>query len=128
MRRVLLLLTLLLVAFIAINRQRIYLRDPLASVERDAVQVKGARVFINYSNDILVQTGSWTRMEQFVVQGWNREAGVPAVMRCVQGMACLAETDRVPIVETLSVGEAAMSSREVSFNEQDRTTISVRLR
>ena len=67
-------------------------------------------------------------MAQFVVQGWNGAAGVPAAMRCVQGMACLAETEQVPVVATLSEGPVAMTSREVRFKTGDGTTVRVQLR
>ncbi len=131
MRTLLLVLTMLLVGFVAVNRQRIYLRDPLGSVRRDGVKVEGARVFINYSNDVLVQVGSGTAgstVEEFMAQGWNGVVGVPERLTCLSGMACLAEADRAPMVPVAGAGNAVVGSRETTFVQGGGVKVRVALR
>jgi hypothetical protein len=128
MRRILLLLTIALVVFIALNRQRIYLRDPLAAVYRNEVKQDGDWVFINYSNDVLVQSGGLQSMRQIVVQSFNGVPGVPAQMNCVLGVACLAQADQAPNTPLAVSKNAVMSNREVSFTESDGTKVRITLR
>ena len=89
MKRILLIGTLLLVVVVAVYRQRIYLWDFLGKVERNGVRVEGARVFINYSNDVLVKEGGSFSL----VQGWNRVPGAPKHLSCPGSMVCWTEAD-----------------------------------
>jgi thiazole synthase ThiGH ThiG subunit len=128
MKRILILLTLVLVCFIAINRQRIYLRDPLATVYRNDIKQEGVHVFINYTNDVLVQTGSFTRVTSYVVQNWNATPGTPIELKCVQELACLAQDDHVPVLPIAGVSAATMTNREISFTDETKATIRITLR
>ncbi len=130
MRKVLLVLTVLLVGFVAVNRQRIYLRDPLGTVTRDGVKAADARVFLNYSNDVLVQVGSakdGRTVEEFLAQGWNGLVGVPQQLTCLQAMACLTEADHAPMIPVAGAGRAMVGSRETVFTERG-VTVRVGLR
>ena len=62
MKRIFALLLICLIVFIALRRQRIFLRDPLANVTRDGTAVGGVQVMINYTNDVLLQDGSKPRV------------------------------------------------------------------
>ncbi len=120
MRTILLVLTVLLVGFVAVNRQQIYLRDPLGTMTRDGVKVAGTRVFLNYSNDVLVQVGNagpGGTVEEFLAQGWNGVVGVPERLTCLAGMACLAEADHAPMVPVAGAGKAVVGSRKTTFVE-----------
>ncbi len=55
MRKILIVGTLLLVVFVVVFRQRIFVRDPLGKVERNGVAQDGTRLYINYSNDVMVE-------------------------------------------------------------------------
>ena len=55
MKKILIVGTLLLVIFVAVFRQRIFVRDPLGKVERNEVALDGVRLYINYANDVLVE-------------------------------------------------------------------------
>ena len=113
---------------VVVYRDRLYLRDPLGRLERDGRRVEDARVFINYSNDVLVQEKQGTRM--FVVQNWSHAATVPAGLTCVQGMLCLTPADRV--VDAQSEGgaqtTAVMSSREASYTDAAGSRVRVVIR
>ncbi len=102
------------VGVLVVWRDRLYLRDPLGRVERDGVRVEGARVFIDFSNDVLVQEDGGRRM--FLVRHVDRREAVPAGLSCVQAMACLAPADGA--AEAVGgAGAAEMSDREVVFTE-----------
>ena len=97
MRKLLLLLTVGLVVFLVVYRERLFLWDPLARVERGGVRDDHARVFINYSNDVLVQNDSGPTQYLYVVQNWNQLPGVPAHLSCVRFLVCL--TDARPCAD-----------------------------
>lgn len=128
MKRILLLLTIGFVVFVALNRERIFLRDPLGRVERSGVRVAGAKVFINYPNDALVQEGS----QFYLVQGWNKIPGVPAKISCVRELACLTDQDHAHSLPLQVGGRPAsavmMSDREISFVNGSGSTVRITLR
>lgn len=127
MRRFLLLSSVALFVFVAVYRQRIFLRDPLAKVYRDGVWQQGIRVYINYSNDILVEGSADHPF--YMVQNWNRLPGVPRSLTCMHAMLCWSDHDRatlLPLAE--SAGPATMSDREVSFRQGNDSTVRVTLR
>ncbi|HEU4634705.1 MAG TPA: hypothetical protein VFS41_00895 [Edaphobacter sp.] len=118
MKRFLLLFSVAFVVFIAVYRQRIFLRDPLATVYQNGQKQQGARVYINYSNDILVlDTGD---VPSYMVQNWNRQPGVPQSLNCLHAMTCWTDHDRATLIPLEgSAGPATMSDREVSFRRND---------
>lgn len=129
MRKLLLLLFIVFVAFVAINRQRLFLRDPLATVYRNSVPVDGARVYINYFNDIFVEEPGEGRT--WIVQNWNKVPGTPAAITCLHGMACLTDADHAsatPLGSASYQPGTQMSDREVSFNDGYGIGIRVTLR
>jgi hypothetical protein len=133
-KKILLLLFLVLLAAIYMNRQRVYVRDPLATVYRDEVKQSGVQVFINYSNDVLLEQDAEPGSYRVLVQGWNKMPGTPVVLRCIRWMVCLADADHATTfpVEWTGKGKydpkVAMTSREISFVDGDDGTIKVQLR
>ena len=128
MKKLLLLLTVALVIFIGINRQRIYLRDPLGTVYRSEVKQDGAWVFINYNNDVLVQSGGITTIAEYLVQGWNEVPATPVEMKCVLGLACLAQEDHAAAVPLDGASKAEMTNQEVSFVDGEQAEVRIKLR
>jgi hypothetical protein len=129
LRKILIVGTLLLVIFVAVFRQRIFLRDPLGKVERNGVAQDGARLFINYSNDVLVED---TVGHQFVlVQGWSALPGVPQHLFCLTGLMCWTDADKATVFPLGGVGgktRAVMSAKEVSFVDESGAGVMVKLR
>ena len=129
MRKFLLVLFVLFMAVVVVNRQRVFLRDPLGSVQRHGVRVAGARVYINYSNDVLVEDPE--RNERYLVQGWNMVPGVPKSLNCLRGMVCWTGSDHA---ESVPLGgmdyrpKVAMSNREVTFVDGQGEPFKVTLR
>jgi hypothetical protein len=121
-KKLFVLLALGFAVFVWVYRERLFLRDPLGVVERDGVKEDGARVFINYSNDVLMRDGG----QWVLVQGWSRVAGLPARLNCVQGLACMTEADHA---EVTSAGtKVEMSNRVVTFVDDDGVAVRVALR
>jgi hypothetical protein len=129
LRKILIVGTLLLVVFVAIFRQRIFLRDPLGKVERNGVAQNGTRLFINYSNDVLVEDA--TRHEFVLVQGWSALPGVPQHLFCLTGLLCWTDADRAAVFPMEGAGgrtRAAMSAKEVTFVDGSGANVRVTLR
>ena len=51
----LLVIFVVFLVFVLINRNRLYVRDPLGSVARDGVKEAGAQVYINFQNAVLIE-------------------------------------------------------------------------
>ena len=129
MKRILIVGVLLLAIFVAVFRQRIFVRDPLGKVERNGTAQDGTRVFINYSNDALVEDSA--RHQFVLVQGWNGLPGVPQHLFCLTGMVCWTDADRAAVFPVEGVGgmkRAVMSAKEVTFVDESGAAVRVELR
>jgi hypothetical protein len=132
--KTILLVAFLLLGFIVLRRQRVYVRDPLATVYKDDAEQSGVQVFINYSNDVLLERDAEPGSYRILVQGWNRMPGTPIVLRCIRWMACMADADHADTFPVEWSGKGSydprvtMSSREVSFVDGSGAAIRVTLR
>jgi|SRR5665213_2119623 len=98
MRIIAFLLLVVLTVWIFFNRERIYLRDPKASVYCNGVQQSGVEVYFNFSNDILLQQNYGDRApSRTIVQQWDKMPGTPTSLTCLRFMACLSPADHVPM-------------------------------
>jgi hypothetical protein len=121
--------TLLLAVFVAVFRQRIFLRDPVGKVQRNGVAQDGARVYINYSNDVLVEDSA--SHEFVLVQGWSSLPGAPQHLFCFTGLMCWTDADRATVFPLEGVGgrtRAVMSAKEVTFLDGSGAAARVELR
>ncbi len=129
MKKVLVLLFVVFMVFVLVNRQRLFLRDVLGKVERNGVKAEGAKVFINFSNDILVEEPGVSY--RYLVQGWDKRPGVPKSLQCLSGMACMTDADRADTVPLGGAGyqpKVRMSNHEVSFTDTTGAAVRVTLR
>jgi hypothetical protein len=129
LKKILIVGTLLLVVFVAMFRQRIFVRDPLGKVERSGVAQDGTRVYINYSNEVLVEDSA--RHQFVLVQGWNALPGVPQHLFCLTGLMCWTDADRAAVFPVEGEGgrtPAALSAKEVTFVDESGAKIRVALR
>jgi len=136
-KKILALVVLVIVVFVVVNRQRVFLWDPLASVTRDGVKVSGVRTMINYSNDVLLQDGSGGRRRIYLVQNWNKVAEVPtAPLKCLQLLGCLTDADQASS-SAIAIGArgrrapiagVTMSNKRVEFVDEDGALVEVTLR
>jgi hypothetical protein len=129
LRKILIVTTLLLVVFAVAFRQRIFVRDPLGKVERNGVAQDGVRLYINYSNDVLVEDAA---QHQFVlVQGWSALPGVPQHLFCLTGLMCWMDADQAAVFPVDGVGgrtRAVMSAKEVTYVDESGASVRVTLR
>ena len=95
MRKILVVGALLLAVLLVVFRQRVFVRDPLGKVERNGVAQDDARVFFNYSNDVLMEEPSAER--RYLVQGWSGLPGSPKRLFCLTGLVCWTEADRAEV-------------------------------
>jgi hypothetical protein len=128
MKRLVVLIAIVFIAFLAINRQRVFLRDPLGKVRHNGVQLSGSRIYINYSNDVLVEEPG---QHPYLVQGWNKLPGLPQPLNCLRGMICWTDADRASMIPLGGAGyspDTAMSDREVSFHDRGGARVQITLR
>jgi len=124
----------LVLGLVLVNRQKVFVLDPLATVYRNDLKQSGVEVFINYSNDVLFERDSDSGSYWTVLQGWNRVPGTPVVLHCLRWMACLTDADRATTLPLEWNGKGkydprvSMSHREVTFVDGDGTTVRVTLR
>lgn len=129
MRRFLLLGTLVLLILAAVFRQRIFVRDPLGRVERGGVVEDGARVYINYSDDVLVEEPGTAR--RYLVQGWSALPGVPKQLGCLTGLLCVTDGDEAAVFPLAGIGgstKAVMSTKAVTFIDETGAGVRVTIR
>ena len=137
MKKLLLLLTVCQIVFVAVYRQRIFLRDPLATVTRDDVKQGDVQVLINYSNDVLLMDASKPMRRLYLVQNWNHIAETPtAPLKCLSGMACMTDADQAAGAK-IEVGArgrrsafegVTMTNTRVEFLDEDGAMVVVALR
>jgi hypothetical protein len=129
LRKILIIGTLLLTIFVVVFRQRIFVRDPLGKVERNGVAQDGTRLYINYSNDALVEDAAQHRF--VLVQGWSGLPGVPQHLFCLTGLVCWTDADKAGVFPVEGAGRrtrAEMSAKEVTFVDESGASVRVRLR
>jgi hypothetical protein len=95
LRKILVIGTLLLIIVIAVYRQRIFLRDPLGKVERNGVAQQGMRLYINYSNDVLVEDTAGGH--RYLVEAWSGVPGIPEHLFCLTGLMCWTDADQATV-------------------------------
>jgi hypothetical protein len=136
-KKFLALLTLLLVVFVVIYRQRIFLWDPIATVTRDGVKQGGVRVMINYSNDVLVDDKSTDTRRLYLVQHWNQVAEYSTgPLKCIQFLACMTDAEHATgekVTPGARGGRApfdgvTMTNKQVEFLDESGALVSISLR
>jgi hypothetical protein len=126
-RKFIALLVVVAVVFVVWNRQRLYVHDLLGSVARDGVNEKGAQVYINYANDVLLENYNAPMYVTLVQHG--ERVGTPAILHCVAYVACLLNADVATLLEGDEGGKIeSMSSKGVEFRDANGREVVVTLR
>ena len=125
MKKLIALLILAFVVFVVVERQRLYVRDVLASVQRDGADVDGEQIYININNDVLLENDN-PPMLVFMAQK-GQALGVPTKLRCVHWLACMTDAD---VATTMPLGgsKPVMSGKTVTFRDEDGRHWVVKLR
>lgn len=125
MKKLIALLLIVSLVFVVVEKRRIFVRDPIATVTRNNAKVDGEQVFINYNNDILLENDNPPMLVMAVQK--DQPVGVPTKLRCVHWAACLTDAD---VATTLPVGPPAqsMTNKVVHFRDKDNHEWVVSLR
>lgn len=127
MKKVLLILFVLLVAFVVYNRQRIFVRDPFGTLTRGGLKEEGAQIFINYSNDVLIENDR-APMYLTLLQH-DQPVGTPNISFCMHWAFCMTDADKATfsaVAPTASI--ESMSNKLVTFIGGDGRKAVVTLR
>lgn len=128
--------TLVLIVFVvwtAFNRERIFVRDPIASVYRNGVKQAGIEVYLNFSNDILMKNAGDPAAPPTILQHWDQAPGTPVGLVCLRWAACLTEADHSPVLPSsadekhISTPLAQMNGRHIQYVDRSGTQIRVDL-
>ena len=134
MRKLLVLAFVLMLAFVLVNRQRVFVRDPLAKVTVNGTLDSAYQVYINYSNDVLLERDDQKTGYGILVQNWNRIPGTPSTLKCVHWMACMTDADHATMLPLDHTGPGAydprvqMTSNSVGFVDGEGRAVLVTLR
>jgi hypothetical protein len=134
LRKLLLLAFVLIFAFVLVNRQRVFVRDPIAKVTVNGTPDSAYQVYINYSNDVLLERDDQKTGYGILVQNWNRTPGTPSTLNCIHWMACMTDADHATTLPLDHTGPGAydprttMSSTAVSFVDGEGRAVNVALR
>ena len=121
---------ILLVIWTAFNRERIFVRDPVASVYRDGVKQADVEVYLNFSNDIVMQKKGGDAPPT-ILQHWDQAPGTPVGLACLRWFACLTDADHSPVLPSSPDGKhsdtplAQMNGRHIQY--VDRTGAQIRV-
>ena len=126
MKKLVLLAVVIFVVFVVVERQRLFLRDPLAKVTRDDVIEDNTRVYINYSNDVLVEHTVAPVTLTIVQHG--QHIGTPRMLRCLHWVACMTDGERAGLVETMAGPVGEMTGKLVEFKDDKGRDVKVKLR
>lgn len=134
LKTILILAFVVMMGFILVNRQRVFIRDPVATVYRNEAKQSGIHVYINYSNDVLLEKEEEPGAYRTILQNWDQKPGTPSDLVCIRWMACLTRDDHAPANPIVRISrskydpEVTMTSREVSFVDAAGTRVRVELR
>jgi hypothetical protein len=129
----LLLVFVLLLAFVLVNRQRVFVREPFAKVTVNGSADPAFQVYINYSNDVLLERDDQTTGYGILVQNWNRIPETPATLKCIHWMACMTDADHATALPLDHTGPGSydprttMSATEVQFVDGEGRRVHVAL-
>jgi hypothetical protein len=113
--------------FVYVNRFKLFLRDPLGAVTRNGTFEDGAQVYINYLNDVVVANDHLPKYLLVVQHG--QSVGVPAPLKCLFDLLCLAQGYPVPQIAPLTGAAAeSMTDRQVRFRDENAREVTVKIR
>jgi hypothetical protein len=115
-KKLIALLIILLVVFVVVERKRVFVRDPLASVTRSGGKVSGEQVYINFYNDVLLENDNPPMLVMVVEKG--QPIGVPTKLRCIHWVACLTDADAASALP-LNATVQSMSNKAVHFRDEN---------
>lgn len=127
MKRWILLFFILVAVFVYYHRDRVFVRNPLASVTRDGVREAGAQVFINYNNDVLLENDNAPMYFNLIEH--EQPVGAPSTLKCIHYLACLSDSYTIsPEMVVAGAKIVSMDPRRVEFRDSSARQVVVQLR
>jgi len=113
-------------AIVAYNRNRLYVRDPLGSVTRNDVKEAGAQVYINFSNDVLIENDNAPAYTLLVQHGAH--TGSPAQLYCLHWLLCMTDADAATLTQPPpSIVMEQMSRKSIRFVDSGKRETAITL-
>ena len=126
MKIVIALILLLLIVFVVVDRNRIYVRDPLGSVTRAGVKESGAQVFVNFAGDALIENDN---APMYIVLVQHTQIGEPSKLSCAHWLACLTDADIATLAPQAHVARPdSIANGEIDFHTADGVQAVVKMR
>jgi hypothetical protein len=127
MRKVVALIVLALGVFAYFNRERLFVRDPLGSLTRNGAKESGAQIFVNFSNDVLIENDNAPMYFNLLEHG--RPVSAPTGLKCIHYLVCLVNGYPSPDATVLPQDKLeSMSERRVQFRDWQGREVEVTLR
>ena len=123
MGKLIALIVVVLALFVVVERDKLFVRDPLAHVTRNGVQESGAQVFINFRNDVLIENDNAPAYIEIVQAG--QPIGVPKVSVCVHWVMCVMDAYPATLLSTSGGATVkSMDAKTVTFTDTgDKATV-----
>ena len=119
MKKWIALAVVVVLAIVAYNRNRLYVRDPLGSVTRNDVKEAGAQVYINFSNDALIENDNAPAYTLLVQHGAH--TGSPAQLYCLHWLLCMTDADAATFTQPPpSIAVEEMTGKSIRFLDSDK--------
>lgn len=125
MKKLIALAIIVLIVFVVVQRKRVFVRNPLASVTRAGESVSGQQVYINFYNDVLLENDNPPMLVMLIEKG--QPVGVPTKLRCIHWLACLTDADAASTLP-LNATVQSMTNKAVHFRDEDGRPWVVNLR
>jgi len=107
------------IVFVVYDRNRLYVRDPLGSVMRNGAKEPGAQVYINFSNEVLVENDNSPAYTLLVQHASH--AGSPVELRCIHWLLCMTDADTATLVQPPpSIAIEEMTGKSVRFVDSEK--------
>jgi hypothetical protein len=126
MKIIIALILLLLIVFVVVDRNRIYVRDPLGSVTRAGIKEAGTQVFVNFAGDALIENDN---APMYIVLVQHTQIGEPSKLSCAHWLACLTDADIATLAPQVHVARPdSIANGEIDFHTADGVQAVVRMR
>ena len=128
MKKLILLLIALGAAFVIYNRQRLFLRDPMGAVTRAGKVESGTQVFINFSNDVLLENDNSPMYVTVIQKREPQVVGAPKTLKCAHWLVCMTDADLATLVEPAEPVEITQqTSKLLAYRDAQGREVQVKL-
>ncbi|MDE1163604.1 MAG: hypothetical protein PW792_16895 [Acidobacteriaceae bacterium] len=120
------LVVLVLVVFIVVKRDQLYVRDPLAKVTHNGIEEEGAQVFINFNNEVYLENDNPPMHIALIQQ--NNHVGVPKQIQCLHWVACMVDAPVATLLKKLPITVESMDAKKIVYHDAAGTQSAITLR